>query len=311
MIRIIAKVFAVAVSTKLAAIGLGAALSAVLLVLPAQAQRTYVANGGSNNGGCTFSTPCSSMTTAIFETQSGGTLSCLSDGDYGAAVNITVTMTIDCVGTTANVGPFTINGTGITVTIKNVTIYNRNAPSISFNNGARLYLDNVTIDSDTNGLTVQTAEPSMVVVSNSTFKNNTAAGVLIKPSSGGSVTATFDGVTIVNNAGGLKTDSTNGAVRIDISNSTISNNADNGLIAIGGAGGQNMVTLKSDVIASNGQAGIEASGASAAVLVNNAVLDSNTGGALQAVSSGRILTYQNNTVIGTLGTGFSGTAAPQ
>ena len=72
-----------------------------------------------------------------------------------------------------------------------------------------------------------------------------------------------------------------------------------------------MVTVKNDVIASNSQAGIEASGGNAAVLVNNAVIDSNTGGALQAVSSGRILTYQNNTVIGALGTGFSGTAAPQ
>src|SRR5580698_7209536 len=171
------------ISTKLAGIGLGAALSTVLLVLPAQAQRTYVANGGSNGGGCTFSTPCSSMTTAIFETQSGGTLSCLTDGDYGAAVIISVTMTIDSIGTTANVGPFTIDGTGITVTIKNVTIYNRNAPAISFNNGARLYLDNVTIDSDTDGLLVQTSGPSTVVVSNSTFKNNTA-GVLIKPQAG-------------------------------------------------------------------------------------------------------------------------------
>src|SRR5580704_10153842 len=266
------------ISTKLAGIGLGAALSAVLLVLPAQAQRTYVANGGSNGGGCTFSTPCSSMTTAIFETQSGGTLSCLTDGDYGAAVTISVTMTIDCIGTTANVGPFTIDGTGITVTIKNVTIYNRNAPAISFNNGARLYLDNVTIDDNTIALSVQAAEPTTVVVSNSTIKDN-VSGVLLKPASGGSVTATFDGVTIVNNTGGLRTDSTNGAVRVDVANSTISNNTANGIVAIGGAGGNSMMTLKNDIIASNGQAGIVVSGTTAAVLVNNSVLDSNTTGA--------------------------------
>ena len=124
------------------------------------------------------------------------------------------------------------------------------------------------------------------------------------------MTATFDGVTIVNNAGGLKTDTTNGTVRVDISNSTISNNPDNGMVVIGGAGGTNMVTLNNDVIASNGQAGIEASGANAAVLVNNTLLDSNTVGALSAVSSGRILTYQNNSTIGLPGTGFTGTASP-
>ena len=72
-----------------------------------------------------------------------------------------------------------------------------------------------------------------------------------------------------------------------------------------------MVTVGNGVIASNSQAGIEASGGTAAVLVNNALLDSNTGGALSAVSSGRILTYQNNRIIGSPGTGFTGTASPQ
>jgi hypothetical protein len=100
-------------------------------------------------------------------------------------------------------------------------------------------------------------------------------------------------------------------VRVDISNSTISNNANNGLIAIGGAGGQNMVSVGNGVIASNGQVGIEASGGTAAVLVNSALLDSNAGGAISAVSGGRILTYQNNRTIGLPGTGFTGTASPQ
>jgi hypothetical protein len=298
------------ISTKLAGIGLGAALSAVLLVLPAQAQRTYVANGGSNGGGCTFSTPCSSMTTAIFETQSGGTLSCLTDGDYGAAVTISVTMTIDCIGTTANVGPFTIDGTGITVTIKNVTIYNRNAPAISFNNGARLYLDNVTIDSDTDGLLVQTAGPSTIVVSNSTFKNNTA-GVLIKPQAGGSATATFNGVTITDNTGGgIKTDATNGAVSIDISNSTISNNGGNGINAVG-ATNQNVVSIKNSVIAKNAVAGVQANGALAGVLVQTTLFDQNAAGATSVVAGGHISTYGNNSIVGSSGSSFTGTASLQ
>ena len=168
----------------------------------------------------------------------------------------------------------------------------------------REFLTGTALDIEPNG-------PLNLVIKNSRISNNAAAGVLIKPAAGGSVTATFDGVTITNNAGGLNTDTTNGAVRVDISNSTISNNANNGLIAIGGAGGQNMVSVRNDVIASNSQAGIEASGGNAAVLVNNTLLDSNTGGALSAVSGGRILTYQNNSIIGSPGTGFTGTASPQ
>jgi hypothetical protein len=300
------------ISTKLASIGLGAALSTVLLVLPAQAQRTYIANGGSNGGGCTFSTPCSSMTTAVFETQSGGTLSCLNDGDYGAAVTITVTMTIDCVGTTANIGPFTINGTGITVTIKNVAIYNRGAPAISFNSGARLYLDNVTIDDNTTALSVQTAEPTTVVVSNSTIKDN-ASGVLLKPAAGGSVIATFDGVKIVNNAGGgIHTDSSNGPVTVDISDSTISNNASNGFNVASGTGtNNNMVNITRTTIAKNGLVGIQTGGSNAAVLLNASTLDSNTNGATLASNGARILSYGNNQIIGPAGSGFTSTTPLQ
>jgi hypothetical protein len=299
------------ISTKLASISLGVALSAVMLILPAQAQRTYVAAGGTNGGGCTFSTPCSSMTTAIAETQSGGTLSCLTDGNFSTAVTITVTMTIDCVGTTAELGPFTINGSGITVTMKNVTIHDANAPAISFNNGARLYLDNVTMDGNTYGLMVQPTGPSTVVVSNSTIKNN-AAGVLLQPQSGGSVTATFNGVTIATNSGGgVKTDTINGPTSLDISNSIVSNNTGNGINAVSGAGGTNMLNIKNSVIAGNGAAGIQANGATAAVLVNDTLLDSNTAGAIAVVNGGRVLTYGNNSVVGTSGSGFTGSTALQ
>jgi parallel beta helix pectate lyase-like protein len=228
-------------------------------------------------------------------------------------------VTIDCPGSYSSnvpgVSPLDLGGTNQVVKVRNLTISGIGGgfPAIQvFGGSGTLIIENcvfenfsgIAVDIEPNG-------PLNLVIKNSRVSNNTGAGVLIKPGSGGSVTATFDGVTIVNNGGGLKTDTTNGAVRVDISNSTISNNTNNGLVALGGAGGNNMVTVKNDVIASNGQAGIESSGGTAGVLVNNTVLDSNTGGALVTVSMGRISTYQNNTVIGSLGTGFTGTAAPQ
>ena len=72
-----------------------------------------------------------------------------------------------------------------------------------------------------------------------------------------------------------------------------------------------MLNIIHDVIASNGNAGIQANGTNAAALVNGSVLDSNTAGATAVVGAGRILTYGNNSIVGTPGSGFTGTASLQ
>jgi hypothetical protein len=309
MIRIIAKLFAVA-----------AVLTICLPVAPLFADSVvWISNTGNDENPCTAAQPCSTFAEASEHVANGGQISCLNSlGLDNNGLTLSTSVTIDCAGVSevilANFGAFKLTGVNQIVKVRNLTISGTNGgwPAIRVNGSGTLIIENCVFENmPGTALDVEPTGALNLVINNSRISNNAAAGVLIKPAAGGSVTATFDGVTITNNAGGLKTDTTNGAVRVDISNSTISNNANNGLIAIGGAGGQNMVTLKNSVIASNSQAGIEASGGNAAVLVNNAVIDSNTGGALQAVSSGRILTYQNNTVIGALGTGFTGTAAPQ
>jgi hypothetical protein len=81
--------------------------------------------------------------------------------------------------------------------------------------------------------------------------------------------------------------------------------------AVSGAGGTNMLNIKNSVIARNGSAGVQANGASAAALVNNTVLDSNTAGATSAVGGGRVVTYGNNSIVGSAGSGFTGTASLQ
>jgi len=49
----------------------------------------------------------------------------------------------------------------------------------------------------------------------------------------------------------------------------------------------------------------------AAALVNSSVLDSNTAGATALIGAGRILTYGNNSIVGTSGSGFTGAAPLQ
>jgi hypothetical protein len=308
MIRIIAKLFAAAV-----------ALTVLFQVAPVFAGNVnYISSTGSDSNPCTAAQPCATFAFVLTPLGSGGQISCLdSPGPTESAVVITQSLTIDCAGvyetSLPNTGGFQLNGNNQVVKVRNLTISGTAGgyPAIKVTGSGTLIIENCVFENfNASGvgpaLDIEPTGAFNLVITNSRISNNSAAGVLIKPNVG-SVTATFDGVTMVNNAGGLHTDTTNGVVRVDISNSTISYNADNGMAIVGGTG-TNMVTVKNGVIASNGQAGIEASGANAAVLVNNAVLDSNTGGAVSAVSGGRILTYGNNSTIGLAGTGFTGTA---
>jgi hypothetical protein len=170
--------------------------------------------------------------------------------------------------------------------------------------------DSVVSGNIQDGIMVSATNSSLAV--DNTIVSSNGAGVLIKPDANGSVTATFDGVTIVDNTGGgVKTDSTNGLVSVDISNSNISNNAGNGMNAVGGVGGTNMLNIKNSVIARNGSAGVQANGANAAALIDMTLLDSNTAGATSAVAGGRLLTYGNNHIVGSAGSGFTGTAPSQ
>jgi Right handed beta helix region len=305
MIKIIAKLFVVA---SVLTILHGTPLHAALF--------TWASSTGSGTT-CDAELPCHFFD-ALAATDAGGQVNCLdSPGFNSGNIATPQSVTIDCVGSFNLFGggpQWSLFGTNQTFKVRNVTFTGAGGGSttaIKITGSGTLVLENCVLENFSGiALDIEPTGPFNLFVTNSRVLNNTAAGVLIKPQAGGSVTATFDRVSITQNAGGLHTDTTNGAVRVDISNGTISNNANNGLAIVGGAGGQNMVTVSNYVIGSNTQAGIEASGVNAAVLVNNTLLDSNTGGAISAVSGGRILTYQNNRTIGLPGTGFTGTASP-
>ena len=145
--------------------------------------------------------------------------------------------------------------------------------------GLLILEDCVFEDAPGAALDIEPNGPLNVVIKNSRISNG-GAGIFIKPAAGGSAKATLDHVTITNNnnGGGIKTDTTNGPVAVDITDSVVSKNSGNGLNAVGGAGGPNMLFIKNSVIASNGSAGVQANGATAAALVNNTLLDSNTAG---------------------------------
>ena len=111
--------------------------------------------------------------------------------------------------------------------------------------------------------------------------------------------------------GGIKIDTTNGPVTVDITDSVISDNGGNGINAVGHAGGQAMVSIKNSVIAKNAVAGVQANGSNSAAMLAMTLLDTNVAGALSVVGGGHILTYGNNQIVGTQGSAFTGTAPLQ
>jgi hypothetical protein len=312
MIRIITKLFAVAV-----------ALTAFLPVAPLFAAVPqpviWISSTGSDSNPCTAALPCATFNTASGGLTAGGQISCLdSPGPIGSSLEVTTSLTIDCAGVYVvnfpNLGAFQLQAANQIVKIRNLTITGAAGgyPAIKVTGGGTLILENCVLDNlPGTALDIEPNGPFNLIIKNTRISNS-SAGILIKPQTGGSVAATFDGVTIAENTGGgLKTDTTNGPVRVDISNSTISNNAGNGLNAVSGAGGANMLNLKNDVIAGNGTAGVQANGSNAAALVDMTLLDSNASGATSIVAGGRVLTYGNNHIVGSAGSGFTGTAPSQ
>jgi hypothetical protein len=312
MTRIIAKLFAIAV-----------ALTAFLPVAPLFAANivAWISSTGSDSNPCTAALPCATFFQAINSIGAGlnGQVNCLpSVGTAGSNLFFSVSVTIDCAGvyeaSTPNEGALVPGGTNQVVKIRNLTISGSTGgwPAMKFIGSGTLIIENCAFENMSGiALDIEPNGPLNLVVKNSRISNN-AAGVLIKPAGGGSVTATFDGVTIDDNSGGgVKTDTTNGSVTVDISNSTISKNAGNGMNAVGGAGGTNMLNIRNSVIALNGTAGVQANGANAAALIDMTLLDSNASGALTTINGGRLLTYGNNHIVGSAGSGFTGTAPSQ
>ena len=308
MVRIIAKLFAVAV-----------ALTVCLPVQPSSAGNiAYVSATGSGSA-CTATAPCAQIENAFSALPAGGgRIICQTPAVENSALTFSggETDVVDCPSSTW-LGPIVLYGIETEVfKFQHIDFSGLNSLAIlmrAFNavSGTVIFDDCVIEDFTGTALDIEPAAAFNLVIMNTRISNN-GSGILIKPGSGGSVTATLIGVTIDGNSGGgLKTDTTNGPVSVDISNSTISNNGGNGMNAVSGAGGANMLNIKNSVIARNGSAGVQANGTNAAALIDMTLLDSNTAGATSAVNGGRMLTYGNNHIVGSAGSGFTGTAPSQ
>jgi hypothetical protein len=304
MIRIIAKLFAVIV-----------VFIACLPVQPSSAETVLFVSASGSGTACTQTAPCSTIDTAISALPpSGGRVLCLTPAleqeNFGFSTVFTVV--VDC-PSASWLGGLNLMGNEV-FKLQHIGFSGLGTLTTmirALNTGGTLIFEDCVFE-DVAG-TALDIEPTgllNLVIRNSRISNN-ASGMLLKPSAGGSIKATFDHVvTTSNNGGGIKSDSTNGVVNLDITDSEISNNGGNGINLVGSAN-QNMLNVSRTIIAKNAVAGLQVNGATTAALVDTTLFDTNTSGATSVVGGGHVLTYGNNHIVGSAGSGFTGTAPSQ
>jgi hypothetical protein len=310
---------------------------------PAEAQITeaFVSrNGADTNNNCaTATSPCRSLQRAHDQITSNGQITILDTGEF-FSVEITKSVSIinDSGGIATTVdnavapsatesAPIVIlAGPSDVVTLRGLTL-NPSIGSSAFsglivNNAHQVNIQNCTILNALNGILVApstlnhagltlTSAINLKVQDTTLVGNGTGMKITSVPP-GVAVDAVVNRTQIDNNVGGgLRADGTSGgSITVDLVDSSVSLNGGNGINAIAGAG-QNMVTIKNSVVAKNAVAGVQANGANAAVLLVNTLLDQNVAGATSIVGNGHIVTYGNNQIVGSPGSGFNGTAALQ
>ena len=231
----------------------------------AQASRTWVSGVGDDANPCSRTAPCKTFAGAISKTANFGEIDALDPGGFGA-VTITKNITIDgCCMTSilaAGVPAIIINGAGVIVNIRNLSIQGSSATSpgtdgIRFLQGLELTTENVVINGfSTAGINIPSSTQSNLLHLRNTIIRNCGTGVNITNSASNTTAMEFDGVSFLRSA-------------------------TNGINAGNGAAG----SITRSVIATNGASGIKASSGTAAFSVNETTVADNSTGISTVASS--------------------------
>lgn len=289
---------------KLFGVFAAATLMALTGALPAQAQatRTWVSGTGSDLNPCSYTAPCKTFAAAITNTAAGGEIDAISPGGYGT-FTITKNITIDGgAGQVASIlasgtNAINVTGSGIVVTVKNLSLNGLSASSvgINFTQGAQLNV----INCDIMGMTsygigfVPTNAGAKLFVSNTTIHNGAAYGIVVAgPTSGSPALATLDTVKLFQNGiGFLAQDNTN----TSISRSNMSNNSSTGVFVLS-SGANAFVSLDSSTVANNGGYGLQVSGNGVPrIRLSNTFITGNVTASMSG--AGFVFSFGNNHIV--------------
>jgi hypothetical protein len=293
----------------------GAALTAALLVAPAEAQvtRTFVSAAGSDSNNCAnVATPCRHLANAYVATAANGEIYVLDPANYGS-LTITGPVSIEghgwaSIAPPSNGDAITINAhQGDKINIIGVVLDGTNvAGTIGIhmpNGGASLTIrDSVIRNFSEDGiLFAPTAGPSQLFVFDTLITDNRDHGIEFNPHGAGTYTGVLNRVDMENNQqSGFSAEpfTTNITMNVTVSDSVSSNNG-TGLQSIADLdfGSLVSVMVRNCTIANNSDDGLFASSPGARLWVTRSTITGNANGWL-IQNGGSVASYDDNNIAG-------------
>jgi len=289
----------------------------------AQATRTWVSGVGDDVNPCSRTAPCKTYAGAISKTATNGEISTLDPGGFGA---VTITKSITIEGTQGQgYGSILHSGTtgvsiaydsfsGVnpegnkTVRLRNLNINGSGGSSGNAGSGLRsirisggvasanseVIVEDCVLDgSQVNpgrGIEDLRSGGGKLIVTNTTVRNMSGAGIVIFPASNGStrIDATIDNVRVYNCGFGIVASS---GARMTVSNSVVSNNVNHGF-GVEGPFGAAELLIDHCTIVSNGT-GIQQTAGGTVRVANSNIAYNTTNG-----TSGTVNSFGNNHAVG-------------
>lgn len=278
---------------------------------------TYVSGNGIDSVECFRNNPCRTFAGAIFNTQPGGSITCLDAADYGSVV-ITKSLTINCgdgmggisstlgVAVSDNTGAAKVILRGLAITYDSAVVgATQFDNAINFLNGSSLVLDNVTISGFPHrgvnvpgkaggGTFIHLSVNNSMITDNGIGQSGGGGIVLgqVPPAatSGGVIRATLNNVQLIRNNIGLRVSPN---TEVTLKSSTLEANISFNLVAFSG-GGPSYVNAEDCIFAESvGGTGVHSEGFGAQIRLSRSTITGNNTG-VAAFNFGQLLSAGNN-----------------
>lgn len=283
-----------------------------------QAARTFVSSTGSDANDCSRPSPCRNFQRGHDAVIAGGEVVALDSAGYGA-VNITKSVTITGEGVHAAAtspsgggNAVTVNGAGISVTLRNIHAQSHPASvggsGVFARNFAVLHIEGCTVRANSTGLffsplAADGTPARKLFIKDSIFRNNGGSGIFLANSADtGSLSATIERTRMENNTSG------GGEFRfskVTLQDCLASSNAFTGILAQEGS----EVNVESCVSSYNGNHGM-ATFDGGIIRVSHSTATNNTQFGFRNDGTGTFESRENNTVRGNGIGNTSGTITP-
>jgi len=273
-------------------------------VLQAEAQnayRTYVSGGtGNDSNPCTLALPCQTLRAAMLQTRTFGEVAVLAAtedyGLFGLPVNITKSISIISAGGRAGiVGQLVVSPeAGGQVLLRGLDFVTVGV-QVTTGLGLSLVIDDCTFFNASIAFQPSGTATSNLVVRNSIVSGNPAGtGILIQPQSTGKTAAVIENVNVNNNSFGIRAfDYANVTVR----NSVISENTASGVRCDSSVGGPASIFVEHSQSSNNAGNGVIAVGSMAVVRLTDVTITGNANG-VYYLSGGTVCSFGNNSIAG-------------